>query len=42
MSGIARKALVVLARRIHADPTADAEKKQLARGLLLLLEGRLP
>lgn len=42
MSSFAKKALAQLARRVWVDPTADAEKKQLARGLLLLLEGKLP
>lgn len=42
MSGVARRALSMLARRVWNDPTADAEKRQLARGVLILLEGRLP
>lgn len=44
MSSVARRALAVLARRIHADPTCATveDAKKLARGLLILLEGRLP
>ena len=42
MTGVARRALSALARRIWNDPTADTEKRQLARGVLMLLEGGLP
>lgn len=44
MSSIARKALAQLARKIHEDPTRATvdDAKKLARGLLILLEGRLP
>ncbi len=42
MSSVARKALCILARRVYADPTSDSDKRKLAAGLLMLLEGKLP
>jgi hypothetical protein len=42
MSSIARKALSILARRVLADPTADADARKLAAGWLMLTEGKLP
>lgn len=42
MSSFAKKALAQLARRVWVDPTADSDKKKLAGGILMLLEGKLP
>ena len=37
-----KETLRKLALRKYGDPTAPAETKQLARGILLLIDGRLP
>jgi hypothetical protein len=42
LSGGTRDVLRKLALRIYRDPTADAEKKQLAKGLLYFIEGKVP
>jgi hypothetical protein len=42
MSGATKDVARRLAMRIYKDPTADAEKKQLARCVLFLLDGKLP
>lgn len=42
MSPESKDMLRKLALRKYKDPTATAEVKQLARGLLMLLDGRLP
>lgn len=31
-----------LALHVYSDPTATARERQLSRGLLLLIDGRLP
>lgn len=42
MTTLVKDTVRKLALRIHRDPTADSEKRQLARALLMLLDGRLP
>jgi hypothetical protein len=42
VSSLARKALAILAHRVWADPTSDNDKKKLAGGILMLLEGKVP
>lgn len=42
MSNGAKDMMRKLALKIHNDPTANSEAKKLARGMLLLLDGRLP
>jgi hypothetical protein len=38
----AKNMLRQLALKVYADPTATARERQLARGFLLLVDGRLP
>jgi hypothetical protein len=42
MSSRGRDVARRLALRVFKDPTADAEKKQLARAILIFLDGKLP
>jgi hypothetical protein len=42
MSGGTREMLRKLALNVYRDPTATARERQLARGFLMLCDGRLP